>query len=157
MELAARFKDFIIHMEEEIAAIDEAVAQLGFALAGDDLVQQDPAKDARFEALIATIENLLRDGNSWKRDERLVVFTEYKTTLDYLVRLVRRLRERYEDDRLLLDQFEATFRNGPYKHRSPTLGNQWCFAICPRTDAGWLVLSAARRPLRASVCFARCS
>ena len=59
--------------------------------------------------------------------------------LDYLV---RRLRERYEDDRLLLDQFEATFRNGPYKHWSPTLGNQWCFAICPRTDAGWLVLSA---------------
>ena len=85
-------------LEEEIAAIDHAVAQLGFDLAGDDLVEQDPAKDARFEALIAMIEDLLRDGTSWRHDERLIVFTEYKTTLDYLI---RRLRQHYENDRLL--------------------------------------------------------
>ena len=35
---------------------------------------------------------------TWRDDERLVVFTEYKTTLDYLA---RRLRERYEPDRIL--------------------------------------------------------
>ena len=26
----------------------------------------------------------LRDGKQWKHDERLIIFTEYKTTLDYL-------------------------------------------------------------------------
>jgi hypothetical protein len=41
---------------------------------------------------------LLRNNGQWRDDERLVVFTEYKTTLDYLV---RRLRKRYEDDRIL--------------------------------------------------------
>ena len=85
-------------LEEEINAIDQAVARLGFDLSGDDLVEQDPAKDARLEALLVLIEDLLQNGGDWKNDERLIVFTEYKTTLDYLV---RRLRERYEDDRIL--------------------------------------------------------
>ena len=85
-------------LEAEIAAIDQAVARLGLDLAGDDLVEQDPAQDARLEALLALIEDLLRNGTDWKHDERLIVFTEYKTTLDYLI---RRLRERYEDDRIL--------------------------------------------------------
>ncbi len=85
-------------LREEIAAIDGAVARLGFDLAGNDLVEQDPARDARLEALIGRIEDLLRDDPNWKHDERLIVFTEYKTTLDYLV---RRLRERYEDERIL--------------------------------------------------------
>ena len=85
-------------LEEEIAAIDQAVARLGFDLEGDELIEQDPSADARFSALIALIEDLLRDGDAWKPDERLVVFTEYKTTLDYLV---RRLRDHYDDAPIL--------------------------------------------------------
>lgn len=96
---------------EEIAAIDDAVARLGFDLAGNDLVGQDPAGDARLEALIGRIEDLLREDRNWKHDERLIVFTEYKTTLDYLV---RRLCERYEDERILtlfggMDEMERDF------------------------------------------------
>ena len=36
------------------------------------------------------IESKLRSNGEWRDDERLVVFTEYKTTLDYLT---HRLRE----------------------------------------------------------------
>jgi len=85
-------------LEGEIADIDQAVAGLGFELGGEELIEQDPTHDARFAALVKLIDNLLREGGDWRSDERLVVFTEYKTTLDYLV---RRLRERYEDDRIL--------------------------------------------------------
>ena len=44
------------------------------------------------------IERLLRADGEFRDDERLIVFTEYKTTLDYLS---RRLRERYPADRVL--------------------------------------------------------
>ena len=72
-------------------------------------MEQTPSADARFDALAALIERLLMApagrarggaGNEarFRPDERLVVFTEYKTTLDYLA---RRLRERYPADRVL--------------------------------------------------------
>ena len=65
---------------------------------GDELVDQDPVADARFDALCVLVEDLLRENGDWRDDERLIVFTEYKTTLDYIV---RRLRGRYEDKRIL--------------------------------------------------------
>ena len=40
----------------------------------------------------------MRAGNRFRDDERLIVFTEYKTTLDYLA---NRLRMRYREDRVL--------------------------------------------------------
>jgi len=83
----------------EIAAVDAAVAGLAFNLAGDPITEQTPSDDARFDALVALIDELLRDGGTWREDERLLVFTEYKTTLDYIV---RRLRGRYEEERLLM-------------------------------------------------------
>lgn len=66
----------------EIAAIDSAVAGLG--LSGQQPV--DPKSDARVAALLATIDVKLRQKGAWRDDERMVVFTEYKTTLDYLHR-----------------------------------------------------------------------
>ena len=48
--------------------------------------EQNPSSDARFIALSNLIDNLLREDGAWKSDERIVVFTEYKTTLDYLLR-----------------------------------------------------------------------
>lgn len=87
------------HVQSQIAAIDAALARLKLdGSAVTSCADLDPAGDARLEALFAVIERLLRANGAWRDDERLVVFTEYKTTLDYLA---RRIRERYEDDRIL--------------------------------------------------------
>ncbi len=96
--VGAWLKGFEADLRDEIAAIDDALAGMRFDLASGQLIEQDPAADARFGALAQLIENLLRAGAGWRDDERLVVFTEYKTTLDYLV---RRLGERYAPERIL--------------------------------------------------------
>ncbi len=85
-------------MKEEIAALDLAVSGLGFNLEAADVAEQTPTADTRFTVFNGLIQRLLHTDGGWRDDERLVVFTEYKTTLDYLV---RRLRERYEPDRIL--------------------------------------------------------
>ncbi len=86
-------------MKAEIAGIDIAAERLGILLK-NEVVPQNPVSDARFETVRAFIEQRLREGKSWRDDERLVLFTEYKTTLDYLL---RRLREAYpaQQDRFL--------------------------------------------------------
>lgn len=53
--------------------------------------------DAKANALLNWIENHLRDGKGWNR-ERLIIFTEYKDTLDYLKDI---LAELYGEERLL--------------------------------------------------------
>lgn len=84
-------------LKAEIAAIDDAVA--GLRLDGTDhLTETNPRADSRYLAVEALIEKLLRTNGQWLGDERLVVFTEYKTTLDYLV---RRLSEKYGAERIL--------------------------------------------------------
>jgi superfamily II DNA or RNA helicase len=89
----------------EIREIDRLVAALGV---GRVEPGQDPAAhqsevrrlaaqvraDARLRALEALIDERLRDGNGWREGERIVLFTEYLATLDYLV---ARLRARYGD------------------------------------------------------------
>ena len=90
--------NFADDVDAEIQGIESALAGLGFNLDGAPTVEQTPASDARFDALTALIEHLLREGGDFRADERLVVFTEYKTTLDYLT---RRLRERTPSDRIL--------------------------------------------------------
>jgi ERCC4-related helicase/predicted nucleic acid-binding protein len=106
-------------LHAEIAAIDKAVQALGFDLRHDDVTARDPKHDARFEALCQLIDTQLRNGKSWRNDERLVLFTEYKTTLDYLL---RRLRSRYEEERIITlyggmddkdrDAMKAEFNDG---------------------------------------------
>lgn len=85
-------------MKEEITALDQAVSGLGFNLEADDISEQTPTADTRFTVFNSLIQKLLRTNGVWRNDERLVVFTEYKTTLDYLA---RRLRQRYDPDRIL--------------------------------------------------------
>jgi hypothetical protein len=85
-------------LQGEIAAIDQAVHDVGFNLDSDDVIEQDPNTDARFEALQELLNELLIADGEWKDDERIIIFTEYKTTLDYLL---RRLREVHENDRIL--------------------------------------------------------
>ena len=91
-------KNFTDEVATEIQGIERALAALGFDLDGTVLVDQSPAVDTRFDMLVALIDRLLRTGDEFRDDERLIVFTEYKTTLDYLA---RRLRERYPADRVL--------------------------------------------------------
>ncbi len=85
-------------VEGEMAAIDAALDDLGFAAEGPPAVERDPTSDARLDSLNELIERLLLlpatpgEAPAFRDDERLVVFTEYKTTLDYLE---RRLRARY--------------------------------------------------------------
>ena len=94
----AWLRNFGEAVNAQIRDIERALTGLGFDLDGPPTVEQTPAADARFDALIVLIERLLRAGGEFHSDERLVVFTEYKTTLDYLA---RRLRERYPPDRVL--------------------------------------------------------
>lgn len=71
-------------LANEVAALDRAVRGLGLVQVGEGV--RDPTTDTRLEALLALIRDRLREGNRWRDDERLIVFTEYKTTLDYLQR-----------------------------------------------------------------------
>jgi superfamily II DNA or RNA helicase len=87
-------KALAAHVQEEIHAIDASATRLGISL-DQDVISQNPSDDARFDALCSLINDLVRHGNNWRDDERIVVFTEYKTTLDYVL---RRLRQTYPAD-----------------------------------------------------------
>ncbi len=76
------------------AGLDSASHQAEVAACAADVVA-----DARLCALETHIDERLRDGATWKRDERLVIFTEYLATLDYLR---ARLRQKYGDGDWLL-------------------------------------------------------
>lgn len=92
-------KVFAPDISDEISAIDLAAHNLGIDL-NNKVIEQNPKADARYQALCKLIEKLIKPSNNWAGDERLVIFTEYKTTLDYLL---RRFREQYpeEKDRIL--------------------------------------------------------
>ena len=86
--VGAWLRPFVERVADPMKAVDAALERLG-------LDEKDtPKEDARFESLTKLIDERLRRGKKWRDDERLIVFTEYKTTLDSLV---RRLRERYDD------------------------------------------------------------
>jgi len=89
----AWFKRLIPHLQQEIAAVDDALATLNLVPNAEGELPY-PAQDERWEKLLDTIEKYLRVGTKWKGSDRIVVFTEYKTTLDYLV---QRLGEEYHD------------------------------------------------------------
>jgi ERCC4-related helicase len=77
-------------LQAEIAGVDAALRQLGLEPQEEGL--SPPREDVRLECLRTLIEQRLRRNQEWSPDERLIVFTEYKTTLDYLE---RRLLELY--------------------------------------------------------------
>jgi SNF2 family DNA or RNA helicase len=85
-------------VQTEIATLDAALAALRLDRPTPHLAELDPLADSRHAALEALIEDRLRRDGQWRDDERLVVFTEYKTTLDYLL---RRLGARFGTDRVL--------------------------------------------------------
>ncbi len=85
-------------LRAEITGIDAAIAGLRLSDESIDFTDVDPLADSRYGALEVLIDRLLRESGQWRDDERLVVFTEYKTTLDYLV---RRLTAKFGGERVL--------------------------------------------------------
>ena len=91
--IGAWLREFAPKITQEIADIDTAIAGMGMDINAPSDKPLVPRTDARFDALLARIETLLlkqppsnsNDSSRWNDDERLVVFTEYKTTLDYLL------------------------------------------------------------------------
>jgi hypothetical protein len=89
----AWLKPFADELSAEIAAIDSALIAIGLMLNGS--APSIPREDARFDRLVSLVKHRLRQGTQWVADERLIVFTEYKTTLDYLL---ARLKDEFDDD-----------------------------------------------------------
>ncbi len=122
--VGAWLKGVASSLTNEIAAIDAAVAGLRLNETSRTLSLVDPHVDSRYSALEALIEQRLRAKDKWLDDERLVVFTEYKTTLDYLV---RRLTFKFGAERILtlfggMDDIErsevkASFNNNTHSVR----------------------------------------
>jgi superfamily II DNA or RNA helicase len=88
LTVGAWLRPFAAAVTDTMRAVDTALEKLGLA-DGDA-----PTHDARFDSLVALIDKHLRRAKKWRDDERLIVFTEYKTTLDSLV---KRLRAHYGD------------------------------------------------------------
>jgi hypothetical protein len=104
-------------LAEEIAAVSKAVEALGVTRVQLDLEPQERQRslatgatkvrmDARLRALETLIKEKLRAGDAWKAGdqtgERLVVFTEYLASLEYIAARVRAL---YGDGNWLLSLF----------------------------------------------------
>jgi superfamily II DNA or RNA helicase len=87
----AWLKPFAVALSSEIAALDDALDRLELTPSN----ATTPTEDARLDRLVALIRHRLRQGSQWVADERLIVFTEYKTTLDYLL---TRLKVEFNDD-----------------------------------------------------------
>ncbi len=98
--IGAWLKPFSKALRGEIDAVTDAIGRLGLEAPG----LTSPNHDSRYDALRALIRSRLRasEGDAWLPGERLIVFTEFKTTLDYLV---RRLREDFPDDGAILQLF----------------------------------------------------
>ena len=86
----AWLKPYLTLLSKEISDIDKALEKLGLVIKAEKLT--DPKEDARLLQLFQLVEKHLREGPNWLAEERLIIFTEYKTTLDYLE---KRLRERF--------------------------------------------------------------
>ena len=83
---------YVDELHAEIDAIDQALQDL--ALTELPTATAVPSCDTRLEHLEKLINQRLRNANQWCDDERLIIFTEYKTTLDYLT---NRLTKLYDD------------------------------------------------------------
>ena len=108
--VGAWLRPFHKQLEEPIREITAIVQKLGLELVPRDL---DPearlttvakaakrvTADTRFKTLTTWIDQVLRQGNEWRDDERIVIFTEYLNTLEYLH---ARLAREYGGDEVIL-------------------------------------------------------
>lgn len=78
-------------LRAESQQVSECLTTLGW---GKEALQQPWGNiqfppDARWDRLKQLIDEILRDGKDLRHDERLIIFTEYKHTLDYLIERFR--------------------------------------------------------------------
>lgn len=91
----AWLKPLAADLVDEMAALDKALAFIGLTPPAENGAAPLPEEDARWDRFLQLVQDRLRDGKQWLPDERLIVFTEYKTTLDYLY---RRLKVKFPED-----------------------------------------------------------
>jgi SNF2 family DNA or RNA helicase len=98
--VGAWLKPFKSRLTAEINTVTSALHALGLKKI-EEVESVIPVADSRFDSICNWIDKKLRDSKgNWLPDERLVIFTEYKTTLDYLY---CRLCKRYgENDEILM-------------------------------------------------------
>lgn len=78
------FKPYADKLTTELANVDKALSILKLTPDKDGHLGL-PVEDVRWDRLNnVVIKERLRQGDAWNTDERLIIFTEYKTTLDYL-------------------------------------------------------------------------
>lgn len=107
--VGAWLKPFARHLQREMADVDAALDALGLADEVVDPALAAPRHDARFAALCDLVrERLCTTDGTFRDDERLIVFTEFKTTLDYLM---ARLRHRYRGEGLIRELYGGTDLN----------------------------------------------
>jgi len=97
--VGAWLKPMLPHLQVEVGDIDRALDRHGLTRTDGEL--SVPKEDSRFDRLMEVVSQHLlvkkerRDAGNWRDDERLIIFTEYKTTLDYLH---RRLKREFAED-----------------------------------------------------------
>lgn len=98
--VGAWLKNLAGAVDSEIAEVDRLLKELGLGSENmGGMSSITPKIDQKLGTTISLIDRLIRDAGEWRADERLIVFTEFKTTLDYIL---RRLRAHYQaDDRFL--------------------------------------------------------
>ena len=125
--VGAWLKPFADRLDAEKSAIDSVLRSLGLDMTDDSGGELTPRNDARFDALFKLIEDALLG----HPDERLVVFTEYKTTLDYLE---RRLGSLYAEDGFVRVLFGGM---GDEEREISEAFSEAGVRIRQFTDAGW--------------------
>ncbi len=110
--VGAWLKPLAGRLAPEMEAIDRALAALGLNQSDVPAAGLRLRKDARFEALRELIKNELLQNGQFHSDERLVVFTEYKTTLDYLTGRLQQEHTQSGVVRNLYGDLESPDRDG---------------------------------------------
>ena len=89
-------------MKKKAIVVNRCLSDLGWtpeiiAKAASDASGKFPNMDAlpsdsKWDELIKWVEEHLKDGRTFKKDERVILFTEYKHTLDYLMHRFKKMK-----------------------------------------------------------------
>jgi len=74
-------------LQDHLHAVSSALEALGWdreAIENADSIEDLSTPDAKWDALLSWVRDKLMEGDRFRDDERLIIFTEYKDTLEYL-------------------------------------------------------------------------
>ena len=100
-------------LQEEINVINNILNSIGW---GADIIEKDIEdiksfpEDSKWNSLRKWINSKLKDGNKFKADERVIIFTEYKHTLDYLL-------QRFKEIEIAAPKIETLYGGSPQAQR----------------------------------------